>query len=332
MGKKIAQVLAVLIFLCGLGFLLYPKATEWHAAYENNKVMEDFEKDLNKLQNIATSDSEEDNTEKESIEDNSNEVSKEKLDKLYQNMESYNQQIYQEGQKNLKDPFAYEVPSFDLKEYGFQNNVIGAIEIPKMEVKLPLYLGASTKNMTKGAVILGETSMPVGGNNTNVVIAAHRGYKGIPMFREIETVETGDIIQITTPWNTLFYQVTEQKIVLPDEIKEILIQDEKDMITLLTCHPYTKNSHRYLVYAERCKKTVEDKNEKFKDNNSKEEEINYKKGMNSKEYNNGSKEENESERSQSEERIWLETYLPIIGGGIILLLIVLGILVTRKKR
>lgn len=320
MGKKIAQVLAVLVFLCGLGFFLYPKATEWYAAYENNKVMEDFEKDLNELQNIAINGSE-----KERTEDN-NEVSKENLDKLYQDMENYNHQIYQEGQKNLKDPFAYEVPSFDLKEYGFQNNVIGTIEIPKMEVKLPLYLGANTKNMTKGAVILGETSMPVGGNNTNVVIAAHRGYKGIPMFREIETIETGDIIQITTPWNTLTYQVTEQKIVLPDEIKEILIQDEKDMITLLTCHPYTKNSHRYLVYAQRCENTVEDEDSNIEDNNSKEKE------MHPIEVNGDSKQESESERSQSEERIWLETYLPMIGGGIILLLIVLGVLVTRKKR
>ena len=316
MGKKIAQVLAVLVFLCGLGFFLYPKATEWYAAYENNKVIEDFEEDLSKLQNIAASDSEESSTEEDS-----NKVSKENLDKLYQDMESYNQQIYEEGQKNLKDPFSYEVPSFDLKEYGFQNNVIGTIEIPKIEVKLPVYLGANTENMAKGAVILGETSMPTGGNNTNVVIAAHRGYKGIPMFREIETIETGDIIQITTPWETLTYQVTEQKIVLPDEIREILIQDEKDMITLLTCHPYTKNSHRYLVYAERCENAAGDEDLSV---NSKEETI-Y-----SIEYNNDSIEENE--KSQSEERIWLETYLPIIGGGIIFLLIILGVLLTRKKR
>lgn len=316
MGKKIAQVLAAVVFLCGLGFFLYPKATEWYAAYENNKVIEDFEEDLSKLQNIAASDSEESSTEEDS-----NKVSKENLDKLYQDMESYNQQIYEEGQKNLKDPFSYEVPSFDLKEYGFQNNVIGTIEIPKIEVKLPVYLGANTENMAKGAVILGETSMPTGGNNTNVVIAAHRGYKGIPMFREIETIETGDIIQITTPWETLTYQVTEQKIVLPDEIREILIQDEKDMITLLTCHPYTKNSHRYLVYAERCENAAGDEDLSV---NSKEETI-Y-----SIEYNNDSIEENE--KSQSEERIWLETYLPIIGGGIIFLLIILGVLLTRKKR
>lgn len=319
MGKKIAQVLAVLVFLCGLGFFLYPKATEWYAAYENNKVMEDFEEDLSELQDIVQNASEDENSQEEGYK-----VSKENLDKLYQDMESYNQQIYEEGQKNLKDPFAYEVPSFDLKEYGFQNNVIGTIEIPAMEVKLPLYLGADISNMAKGAVILGETSMPVGGANTNVVIAAHRGYKGIPMFREIETIETGDIIQITTPWDTLTYQVTEQKIVLPDEINEILIQDEKDMITLLTCHPYTKNSHRYLVYAERCENPSADENLNIENSNSKEETI-----YSKEEANNSIK---ENGKSQSEERIWLETYLPVIGAGIIIVLIILGFLFTGKKR
>ena len=327
MGKKVVQVVAVLAFLCGLGFFLYPKATEWYAAYENEKAIEGFEEDLTELQSIVANDMEEVSDTKEE----SSKVSKENLEKLYNDMESYNQQLYKEGQKKLKDPFAYEVPSFDLKEYGFQNNMIGTIEIPKIEVKLPMYLGANSKNMTKGAVVLGETSMPLGGENTNVVIAAHRGYKGIPMFREIEKIETGDMIQIVTPWDVLTYQVTEQKVVLPDEIDQILIQDEKDMITLLTCHPYTKNTHRYLVYAERCENQIITESSETTENTSTEsEKYSTEETENSKATEDGVTKQ--QERSQSEEKIWLETYLPIIGGSTILLLIILGLVLTRKKR
>lgn len=302
MKRKVLQFAMLILFLCGLGVFLYPKITEWYALNRQQKAIEEFKKELAVVQ-------EEDIEQQEETE-----VSQENLEQLYCDMQEYNQRIYKEGQENLKDPFDYEMPSFDLTEYGFNSNVIGIIRIPAMEVELPLYLGADSENMKKGAAILGETSMPLGGENTNVVVAAHRGYQGTPMFRQIEVLEPGDRIEITTPFQVLTYQVTETKIVLPDEIDQILIEEGKDKITLLTCHPYTQNTHRYLVYGERCENTEQpNKTEEVMEVQA--EEI-----------------QETEESSTSARQIWLETYVPYIGAGAILLLIVCGLLLTKKRK
>lgn len=307
--RKIIRILSVFLFISGLALFLYPSVTEWYAAYNSNKVKEEFEKDLDRLQNI-TDDSRSDSKSEEAA----------LLDRLYSDMVNYNKKIFDEGQINLKDPFSYEMPSFKLKNYGLKNNVIGIITIPSIEVELPLYLGANESNMTKGAVVLGQTSMPTGGINTNSVIAAHRGYKGIKMFRDIEKIKLGDEIQIKTIWNTLYYSVTGIKVVLPDEIGNIYIQSGKDMITLVTCHPYTKNSHRYLVYAQRCNDGSVDTDKE--DVTVADDDIYGKTEIDTAEYmeNNSSK------------IIWLETYLPYIGGGVVIMIGFICIYSGRTKK
>ena len=112
-----------------------------------------------------------------------------------------------------------------------------------MDVKLPLYLGATLENMRKGAAIMGETSLPLGTKNSNCVIAAHRGYEGIPYFREIERLKIGDRVIIKNPWEKLTYRVDEIKIIQPDDSDQIKIRKGKDMVTLLTCHPYRSHGN-----------------------------------------------------------------------------------------
>ena len=92
--------------------------------------------------------------------------------------------------------------------------------------------------------------MPLGGENTNTVLAAHRGYYGAEMLRNVQQIQVGDKIQLTTPWETLIYRVSELKIIDPSDINAVLIQPGRDLLTLSTCHPYTRNSQRYLVIAE----------------------------------------------------------------------------------
>ena len=123
--------------------------------------------------------------------------------------------------------------------------------IPRLDLELPVYLGASRENMAKGAALLGQTSMPLGGENTNTVLAAHRGYYGAEMLRNVQRIQVGDKIQLTTPWDTLIYRVAELKIIDPADISSVLIQPGRDLLTLSTCHPYTQNYQRYLVIAER---------------------------------------------------------------------------------
>jgi len=118
-------------------------------------------------------------------------------------------------------------------------------------VRLPIYLGASRANMNKGAVHLTHTSLPIGGENTNCVIGAHRGMGTRAMFRDIEDLQPGDEIYITNYRETLTYRAVEIKIALPTELAPLLILPGRDMVTFTTCHPYRHNSHRYLVYFER---------------------------------------------------------------------------------
>lgn len=173
-----------------------------------------------------------------------------KNEELYQAMQSYNQKIYENGQADLTDPWAYEAESMNLSEYGVKDGMIAVLSIPKMKVTLPVYLGATKEKMAKGAVMLGETSFPIEGTNSNCVIAAHRGWKGIPMFRDIEALEVGDIMTVQNCEETLTYQVTKLKVIMPDDSEYIMIQPGKNMLTLITCHPYRQHTRRYLVYCE----------------------------------------------------------------------------------
>ena len=120
-----------------------------------------------------------------------------------------------------------------------------------MDVTLPLYLGASRAHMNDGAAVLGQTSMPIGGNSTNCVIAAHRGWNGKAMFRDIEVLREGDLVYLVNLWETLTYRVTKISIIWPDEVEAVTIQPGQDVVTLLTCHPYLTSERRYLVYCQR---------------------------------------------------------------------------------
>ena len=172
--------------------------------------------------------------------------------RLYEEMLLYNMRLFTYKQRDLTSKTAYELSQFKLTAYDFPNETFGIISIPAMELEMPLYLGASDENLANGAAVLSQTSIPIGGRDTNAVIAGHRGYGGYDYFRYIDKLEPGDEITIMNLWDTLTYRVTDIQIVPPDDIGAILIQPGKDMITLLTCHPYASGGkYRYLVYCER---------------------------------------------------------------------------------
>ena len=91
---------------------------------------------------------------------------------LREQIEQYNTWLYEGKQIALTNAAAYEQPAFILTQYGLQDETFGIIYIPKLEVTLPLYLGANDENMANGVAVLGQTSIPIGGVNTNAVIAA----------------------------------------------------------------------------------------------------------------------------------------------------------------
>ncbi len=171
---------------------------------------------------------------------------------LYQELKQYNQRLMIEGQK-IRDVWSYSQPPVPLENMPMDDPVIGYLEIADMEVKLPLLLGASEENLARGAAVLSETSMPIGGENSNCVIAAHRGWKGSTYFQYIEHMKIGSEVYVTNPWETLVYRAVSRKVIAPYDLDAIRIQENKDMVTLLSCHPdgLGGGQYRYLVYCER---------------------------------------------------------------------------------
>lgn len=241
MGRLIAKILAWLAILLGLALLIQPTAAQWWTSTRNAKTAAQF---AARAEAQPTAPAAEETTAEPPEPERA-------YPELYAAMQDYNAEIYAGGQSGLTDPFAYEEAPLDLAAYGYDDDVLAVLWIPRLNLELPVYLGASRENLAKGAALLGQTSMPLGGENTNTVIAAHRGYYGAEMLRNVQQIQIGDKITMTTPWDTLVYRVCELKIIQPDDINAVLIQPGRDLLTLTTCHPYTQNTQRYLVIAER---------------------------------------------------------------------------------
>lgn len=172
-------------------------------------------------------------------------------------LQEYNRQLYAEQQSSLIDLEACETPAADLTAYGVADEIIGVLEIPAMELIMPVYLGASDAHLAAGAAVLGNTSAPIGGDNTNCVIAGHRGWRGADYFRHIDRLAVGDSVTLTNLWGTLTYTVADIQIIQPHEVEKIKIQPNRDLLTLLTCHPYASGGRqRYVVCCERTAPTL----------------------------------------------------------------------------
>ena len=167
-------------------------------------------------------------------------------------LQEYNRQLYTGKQCNLTDLEACEESAADLTAYGIEDEIIGVLEIPAMELTMPVYLGASDAHLAAGAAVLGNTSVPIGGDDTNCVIAGHRGWRGADYFRHIARLQAGGTVKLTNLWETMTYTVSDIQIIQPHEVEKIKIQPNRDLLTLLTCHPYASGGReRYVVYCAR---------------------------------------------------------------------------------
>ena len=139
-----------------------------------------------------------------------------------------------------------------LSDYGIEDGVFGTVCIPKLGVTLPIYLGASEENMAKGATHLSQTSLPIGGVNTNCVLAGHCGFYGADYFRYLSTLTKGDEVILTTLWGEDHYRVSGVAVIAPDDIASVMIQPGRELLTLLTCHPYASGGkYRFLAICEK---------------------------------------------------------------------------------
>lgn len=236
--RKVLSILCVLLVLSGALFAAFPLLSgfflDTRMHMETSRFLEMREKQKEEDSTVGLTE----NTGEDSL-----------YPELLSACTGYNKTTVDSHQANVTSE---QEPIFSLQDYGLESEVFGVLSVPKIDLELPVYLGATQENMALGAAIMNGTSLPTGDGDANCVIVGHRGYHGAPYFRYIDKLEKGDAIYLKTPWETLTYTVGETKIIEPDDVDAILIQPGRNLLTLLTCHPYASGGkYRLLVFCER---------------------------------------------------------------------------------
>ena len=221
--KRIFDGIRVIALLFFVGVLLYPTVSDYLSRIHSSKVIQSYEKSIVGLD-------------------------QETKNKMLQEAQAYNSSLIGKGE--LYDPFM-SIEKVDKYYMSLLNSngdgVMGYIQIPRIDVKLPIYHTTSDKVLQKGVGHLQGTSLPVGGKSTHVALSGHRGLPSSSLFTDLDLLEIGDIFYMEVLGNTSAYKIDQIKIVLPTETKDLEIVDGKDYVTLITCTPYSVNTHRLLV-------------------------------------------------------------------------------------
>ena len=242
MNRRVRQWLGFLLMLAGLALLCGPFLLGTREEWVQKQAVETFYQEKQAAQSASQ--------DKQPVTEETVPESTEPRDLFYEKAKAYNESLMKNGQDGMRSRADVESFALSALDFGYSENLIGTLEIPRMEIELGLYLGADGENMAKGAAVFGMTSLPLGGDSENTAIAGHRGWRGSPMFRDIQLLQMDDPIYITTPWDTLTYRVCEIRIVTPEDNSWCRIQPGRTLISLMTCHPYGQNYQRYIVFAE----------------------------------------------------------------------------------
>lgn len=178
-----------------------------------------------------------------------------KMDALVEEAREYNDQLYQSegalvGGTDILSDASYE-SMLDLSGTG----AMGSLDIPKINVELPIYHGTGKEALSNGIGHMQGTSLPVGGENTHCVLTGHRGLPSAKLLVRLDEMEEGDLFFLRVGNDTLAYRVNDIRVVEPDDISALKIRAGKDLVSLVTCTPYGINTKRLVVTGERAKYT-----------------------------------------------------------------------------
>lgn len=222
MHKKriLLHVLFLVLFLIGIGAAAYPAFGNWYTEQKRSVVLTEYEKALAKIEDADLTDA-------------------------FKQAEIYNDAL-----------FTGETDEEERPDYGellctTEDGIMGYVEIPSIQIRLPIYHGCTENELSKGAGHLPSSSLPVGGKSTHAVLAAHSGRADSKMFTDLDQVKEGDLIYLYVLNKTLTYEVDQITVTTPDDTDAIQIIDSEDLLTLLTCTPYGTNTHRLLVRGHR---------------------------------------------------------------------------------
>lgn len=230
MKRKISGILFGLLFLIGLGILAYPTVSNQWNTYRQSRLISNYEQ--------AVSDMQPEDYTKEW------EAAREFDSTLVQN--NIYGDVFGSDDVDMKDTDYWKV----LNVAG--DGVMGYLSIPKINIKLAIYHGTAEDVLQTGIGHMNGTSLPIGGESTHSVLAAHRGLPAARLFTDIDQLKQGDMFYIHVLDETMAYQVDQILDMVDKDDHETLeealqIQEGEDQVTLFTCTPYGVNSHRLLV-------------------------------------------------------------------------------------
>lgn len=231
MKKKAGNLVIGIIFLAGLSLLLYPfVANQWNN-YRQKQLISGYEQVV---------------SDKEAAEGIDYDAERKKA-------EDYNEALLP---CVLPDSFALAESSGVDPVYMNTLNIagdemMGSVEIPKINIKIPIYHTTEEDVLNKGAGHLEGSSLPVGGANTHAVISAHRGLPSASFFTDLDQMKVGDHFLLHVLDETLCYEVDKISVVKPEDTSALAVEDGQDLVTLLTCTPYGVNTERLLVRGHR---------------------------------------------------------------------------------
>ena len=215
--RKKSNKLFIFIFVLGLGILSYPLISNWYYRIEANNQVADYKEARDLL-------------------------SDEEIQRRLRLAQIYNDNL---GNVTPKDPYSEEEKHKAIENYAQMLELrtkIGTVEVPSIDVDLPIYAGTNEEILQKGAGHLEGTSLPIGGESSHTVITAHSGLPSARLFTDLEKVEMGDKFYI----NYIGGDVID-----PSDFSQLLVVPGKDYATLLTCTPIMINTHRLIVRGHR---------------------------------------------------------------------------------
>ena len=222
--SKWPTVLLIVIFIVGLGVLLYPTISDWWNSFHSSRAISNY------AERVAN-------------------MNEDEYNRLLESAYQYNKAL-------LEKPSQHSMSSADQAEYTSQldfegDHIIGYIEIDKIKVSLPIYHGTSDTVLQVAVGHVDWSSLPVGGESTHAVLSGHRGLPSAKLFTNLDRLEEGDTFVIRVLNEIITYEVDQILVVLPSETKPLEIVEGEDLCTLVTCTPYGINTHRLLVRGHR---------------------------------------------------------------------------------
>ena len=262
MLKKILTGVAVAMLVVGIGLLLFPTVSNFIGTQISNGEADKFDAQMESLEDGTYEsalkagkidadgykiDKKGNRTSKSPV------VFKGDLKRLYKDSVAYNEELKKNQYSMLRND-TYSYAALNMNDYGIDNGIYGYVTAESINMRLPVYLGANSANMSYGAAHMAGTSLPIGGESTNAVLAGHTGYIGRIFFDNLRGLKIGDEVKFKNYWGTLKYRVKETKVNKPSESEDCYIQKGKDMLTMFTCIGNGNGGFdRYYVICERVK-------------------------------------------------------------------------------